>query len=106
VNQLDRDRVPQAPPRCRGFVTNLVLRCGRGDEAAIGLLLDLFYAPVLADAARHGRPRPDDEAVSDGFVRLWGAAATFTPGAQCAVEWVMGHLTARVPDDSHALAAS
>jgi DNA-directed RNA polymerase specialized sigma24 family protein len=106
VNQLDRDQAPEGPARCRGFVTELVVRCGRGDEAALGRLLDLFYAPVLADAARRGHPRPDDAAVSEAFVRLWSAAPTFSPGAQCTVEWAMAHLTAWAVDEPHVLVAS
>lgn len=94
MNQLARDRArPEAPPRCRGFVGDLVLRCGRGDEAALGRLLDLFYAPVLADAVRRGRPRPDDALVSEAFVLLWRAAPTFDPSTHCAVEWSMAQLT-------------
>lgn len=107
MNQLAREHArPEAPPRCRGFVGELVLRCGRGDEAALGRLLDLFYAPLLADAVRRGRPRPDDALVSEAFVLLWRAAPTFDPSTQCAVEWAMAQLTRGGADTPCELVAS
>lgn len=98
--------VVQAPRRCRGFITELVVRCGRGDEPALGRLLDLFYAPLLASTARQGRPTLSEDLVSEAFVRLWRAAPSFTPGQRCVVDWVMDHLDEPAQRVAPVLAAS
>jgi hypothetical protein len=80
---------------CPGFITELLLRCGQGDEAAFGRLFDLFHAPVAAAALRQsGRPETVEELVHDVFVRVWRHAPTFVPGAQGPVGWVMDHVPA------------
>jgi len=84
----------RAPADCRGFVTELILRCGRGDEAALGRLFDLFHAPVAAAVQRQGHSGPTDELVLDVFLRVWRHAPTFVPGDRGAVDWLLGHATA------------
>jgi Sigma-70 region 2 len=80
---------------CPGFITELLLRCGQGDEAAFGRLFDLFHAPVAAAALRQsGRPETVEELVHEVFVRVWRHAPTFAPGAQGPVGWVMDHVQA------------
>ena len=44
---------------CPGLVSALVLRCARGDRAALGTLFDLLYAPVAATVGGPGVPRDD-----------------------------------------------
>ena len=87
---------------CRhGFVTDLVLRCGRGDAAALARLFDLFWLPVsTAVAARVPAGRVEAE-VTEVFVRVWREAPHYRPGADDgAVGWVMAFAygaTARAP---------
>jgi hypothetical protein len=90
VSRTDRQATRnRTPSDCPGFITGLILRCGRGDEAALGLLFDLFCAPVTAAVAQSGRPAPAGELVHETFVRVWRHAPTFVPGDQGPVEWVM-----------------
>ena len=84
---------PRASADCPGFITDLILRCGRGDEAALGHLFDLLHAPVSVVLAQ-GRPEARDEMVLDVFRRLWRHAPTFVPGEQGAVAWAMQHAAA------------
>ena len=67
-------------PCDHGFLTDLVLRCGRGDPAALARLFDLFYAPVAAEVANRV-PRDDVEpVVTEVFAQLWRQAPEFVPG--------------------------
>ncbi len=76
-------------PCDHGFLTELVLRCGRGDPAALARLFDLFYAPVAAEVANRV-PRDDVEhVVAEVFAQLWRQAPEFVPGRARAVGWVM-----------------
>ena len=79
---------------CPGFITELLLRCGQGDEAAFGRLFDLFHAPVAAALRQSGRPETVEELVHEVFVRVWRHAPTFVPGGQGPVEWVMEQASA------------
>jgi hypothetical protein len=90
VSGPDRTAVrADATPACPGFITALLLRCGHGDEAALGLLFDLFYAPVAATVGGQARPEMVETLVHAAFVRVWCYAPTFVPGDQRPVEWVM-----------------
>lgn len=88
------ETVARPPDGCAGFVTELLLRCGRGDEAALGRLFDLFYSLVSALLRRHGHAGLDEQQVIEAFTRLWQQAPTFEPGAQNPVEWVMDQVSA------------
>ena len=75
---------------CRhGFVTDLVLRCGRGDAAALARLLDLFWLPVSTAVAARVPADRVEAAVTEVFVRVWREAPHYRPGADGAVGWVM-----------------
>lgn len=81
------------PGTCRGFVTELVLRCGRGDESALMTLLDLFHAPARACLARRVAADEVDDALVEAFARVWRAAPSFTPGRRRgAAAWVLDRL--------------
>lgn len=90
MSRTDRQATrTRTPSDCPGFITELILRCGRGDEAALGRLFDLFYAPVAAAVGQPSRPGTAGELVHEAFVRVWRHAPTFVPGGQGPVEWVM-----------------
>ena len=95
MSGLDRTATrTRVPAGCSGFITELLLRCGRGDEAALGRLFDLFYAPVAAAVGRAGSPETAEQLVHATFVRVWRHAPTFVPGGQGPVEWVMEQASA------------
>lgn len=75
-----------------GFVTDLVVRCGRGDETALARLFDLFYAPVSAAVRQRVPGCAAEELTARVFVRLWRHAPTYQPGDQSPVDWVMSHV--------------
>jgi DNA-directed RNA polymerase specialized sigma24 family protein len=77
------------PDACPGFITDLLVRCGRGDEAALGRLFDLFHRQVSAAMGARGGSAPLDEQVLEVFVRLWQQAPRFEAGAMGPVAWVM-----------------
>ena len=82
----------QAQPCQYGFISDLVIRCGRGDDTALAQLFDLFYAPV-AGAIASTTPGPQvAAAVQDVFVSLWRRAPLYQPEQQSAVSWVMALL--------------
>lgn len=86
---LVNDLTLRAQPCQYGFITDLVLRCGQGDDTALAELFDLFYVPVTDTLAR-AVPGPQvAEAVKDVFVNLWRRAPLFRPEQQSAVSWVM-----------------
>ena len=63
--------MPDAPPESDPFAA-WAARIASGDRAALGLLFDATYAPLLATARRYA---PDaqtaEDAVQDAFVALW-----------------------------------
>ena len=75
---------------CRhGFVTDLVLGCGRGDATALARLFDLFWLPVSSAVAAQVPADRVEAAVTEVFVRVWREAPYYRPGADGAVGWVM-----------------
>ncbi|RYC14868.1 hypothetical protein [Nocardioides zhouii] len=79
-----------AADQCQGFVTELVLRCGRGDEAALAELFDLTYFLVVATL--RGDPSSfagADEDVIDAYRRIWRRSVLFVPSKQGVVAWVL-----------------
>ena len=76
-------------PCDHGFLTELVLRCGRGDPAALARLFDLFYAPVAAEVANRVPGDDVEPVVAEVFAQLWRQAPKFVPGRARAVGWVM-----------------
>lgn len=75
---------------CPGFITDLVLRCGRGDAGALARLLDLLYAPVAHRVAELSPTDRTDDLVVEVFSRLWRDASDYRPGpGNGPVEWVL-----------------
>jgi len=80
------DLVPELPWSCQtGFVSDLLLRCGHGDEAAFGRLFDLCY-PIVAGALISAAA---DRTVVDAFVAVWSNAPGFRAGEVSAVQWIL-----------------
>jgi hypothetical protein len=92
---------PHVPEPCQGLITNLVLRCGRGDEAALGSLFDLTFFLV---AAAVNRDRPSSTAVDDevveAFRRIWRRSPGYRPTERGVLAWVLD----QVHDDHSAIA--
>ena len=85
---------------CRtGLISDLLLRCGHGDEAAFEAVMDIFYSVVLAAAARELPEEEVEDAVYETFVAIWHNTPDYRPGGETAVEWVMGHLAQKRPAD-------
>lgn len=82
-----------APGSCQtGFISDLLLRCGGGDEDAFVLLLDTFYPLVVATTATLVAPHRADRAVEAAFVAIWEDAPLYRPGGVSAVSWIMGRV--------------
>ncbi len=78
-----------APTRCRGRVTHLVLRCGQGDEAALGDLFDLTYFLVAAVVNPRGVASAGaDQAVIEAFWRIWHRSPAYVPTEAGVLAWV------------------
>jgi hypothetical protein len=86
---------------CQGLITNLVLRCGRGDEAALGSLFDLTFFLVAAavDRGSLSATGVDDEVV-DAFRRIWRRSPGYRPTERGVLAWVLD----QVHDDHSAIA--
>lgn len=74
---------------CDGSVAALITRCGDGDEAALGALFDALGVFVYARVAAWSREDTVDDAVFAAFVNIWERSASFGPGAQNGVDWVL-----------------
>jgi hypothetical protein len=93
---------PQAPvaDSFQGSITHLILRCGRGDETALGELFDLTFFFVAATVGRSSLccAGIDDEVVA-AFRRMWRRASSYQPEHQAALDWVFDQaLEASVAD--------
>ncbi len=89
------DRVaPRASTHCPGFVTDLVVRCGRGDETALARLFHLFYVPISEAVTQRAPGHAAEELTATVFVRLWRHAPAYRPGDQSPVDWIMEHVSA------------
>jgi DNA-directed RNA polymerase specialized sigma24 family protein len=91
-------RAPAVSDGCRGFITDLVLRCGRGDESALAKLFDLTYFVVLSMVRPGAAPTTgiDDEVVA-AFVRIWRYAPSYRPADRQVLAWIFD----RVVDDRY-----
>ena len=85
---------PRASTHCPGFVTDLIARCGRGDETALARLFQLFYVPISAAVTQQAPGGGAEELTATVFVRLWRHAPDYRPGDQSPVDWVMEHVSA------------
>lgn len=75
--------------RCPGFITYLIMRCARGDEAALGRLFDLFLPMVLGIVGNGTASPATDALVVNAFSRVWLLAPTYDPETRDAVGWVL-----------------
>ena len=80
---------PHISAPCQGFVTHLVLRCGQGDESALGDLFDLTYF-LVARLVHRGSCSVTgaDEDVVEAFRRIWLHSRTYQPNEQPVLAWV------------------
>ncbi|WP_309648294.1 hypothetical protein [Nocardioides sp.] len=79
--------VPPLDP-CAGLISALVLRCAGGERDALGTLVDLFYAPVLAAVAPQGHSDADADQVVEVFHEVWRRAPGFEAGHD-PVTWIL-----------------
>ena len=85
---------------CRGFVSELLVQCGRGDRAARARLFDLLNPAVAGLVDRAVPARRRDDLVAAVFAELWHQAPDFRPGRHDAVGWVLGLATNVVSVDA------
>jgi len=74
---------------CRGFIAELLERCARRDEEALGRLVNLLQPLVLAAAGRRFPDRPADDIAAEVFVRIWELAPTYDRRQVGPVTWIM-----------------
>jgi RNA polymerase sigma-70 factor (ECF subfamily) len=84
------------PGSSGALVTDLVVRCGRGDDSALAELYELFHPMVGSLAVAQAPDREVTDVVLDAFSRLWRRASTFQPAVGSAVAWVLMELAAAV----------
>lgn len=89
--------------RCRGFLTELIERAGRGDEESLGRLVDLLQPLVLAAARRRFPDRAPDEVAVEVFLRVWQLAPTYDRRREGPVTWILRQV-AEVHEPTVALA--
>ena len=101
MSLLQRSQTPARPAALKapalgscqtGFISDLLLRCGCGDEDAFVLLFDTFYPLVVATTATLVSPHGADRAVEAAFVAIWEDAPLYRPGGGSSVSWIMGHV--------------
>jgi DNA-directed RNA polymerase specialized sigma24 family protein len=80
---------PTVSDGCHGFISELVLRCGEGDETALAELFDLTYFAVASVVRREAMASSgiDDEVVA-AFVRIWRHSPTFQPAKRTVLSWI------------------
>ena len=80
---------PHISTQCQGFLTHLVLRCGQGDESALGDLFDLTYFLVARVVHRGSCSATGaDDDVVEAFRRIWLQSPTYQPSEQPVLAWV------------------
>ena len=90
---------PAAPPssgqiRHGGMISDLLVRCGCGDEDAFLVLFDTLYPVVFTTTATLVPPQAVDRSVQAAFVAIWEDAPRYRPGGVSSVSWVMRHVIA------------
>jgi len=107
VDENNPRTAPDAEHGCPGFVTALVLRCGRGDEAALVALMELLYSPVRARLAVALPDAEADELVGLAFIHIWGRAAAYDAPSQAGViAWLLDEAAFALGLTTPVLAAS
>lgn len=91
---------PSLSDPCQGLITNLVLRCGLGDETALGELFDLTFFVVAATLKRGvaSSTGVDDEVV-EAFRRIWHRSATYEPNRADVLAWLLNQAVDRPSTD-------
>ncbi len=89
-------------PCAHGFITELLLRCGRGDEVALGELFDLFHDLVSTVVARRVPPDRLESTVADVFVQLWRETPLYRVEGGSPVAWIMAHASVTLERAEHA----
>lgn len=72
-----------------GFVSDLLVRCGRGDQGALGMLFDLLAPVVTAAVSMSVDGALVGDCVRDVFVELWLDAPGYGAAPVSAVQWIM-----------------
>lgn len=79
---------------CPGIISDLVLRCARGDEAAMGRLFDVVFPLILAIVVRGAAASSTtDDQVVEAFTRIWRRATEYDP-ATPVVAWLVDQAAA------------
>ena len=95
------------PEPCHGLVTDMVRRCGRGDETALGELFDLTFFMVAALVGRGTlSPAGVDDEVVEAFRRIWRRSGDYAPSDQGVLAWVVDQVLDRQPHGSAAVVTS
>jgi len=96
-----------------GLVSDLLLRCGRGDHVALGRLFDLVAPIVTAVVAEHVAPEQVPDRLTAAFAEVWRCAPGYRPavhgatgaaggaGGTGAVAWILARV-AEVSETRHA----
>jgi hypothetical protein len=86
------------PRPCHGFLTELVVRCGEGDDVAMASIYELFH-PLVSSVAVSEVPHADvTQVVLDAFTRVWRRAGAFRPAVDGALAWLLGELSLAVAE--------
>lgn len=72
-----------------GFVSDLLVRCGREDDAALALLFDVLSPVVTASVSAAVEPPGVLECVKDVFLEVWRGAPDYRVGDGSPVAWIM-----------------
>lgn len=72
-----------------GFVSDLLVRCGRDDPGALALLYDVLSPIVTAVVSLNVDQSRVGDSVRDVFVEVWRDAPAYPAGRSSAVEWIM-----------------
>jgi hypothetical protein len=86
---VSASREPLVAQPCHGRVAQLVLRCGQGDEAAMGDLFDLTYFLVAAAVNRGGSSAGADQRVVEAFWRIWDRSPAYVPAEAGVLAWLL-----------------
>jgi hypothetical protein len=81
--------IPADRLRCPGFITDLVVRCARRDESALGELFDLFVTLVLSEVGDGVASLDCDALAVATFHRVWDESPRYDPRSQEVVAWVL-----------------
>ena len=93
-----------------GLVSDLLLRCGRGDHVALARLFDLVGPLVTAVVAERAEPEQVPDRLTAAFAEVWRCSPGYRPavhgatgaaGGTGAVGWILARV-AEVSETRHA----